>query len=832
MARLSSAVVLAALLLLAPASAAADRDEAPRTDSHGDPLPAGALVRLGTVRWRACADFLAFLPDGKTLLTGEYNYGSGSLVRFWDTATGKENASFHVPGAMEPCALSPDGKMLAMQAIHDTNIIRLVSVPGGKEFRRIEAKGELGLQADVTPLGFSPDGKMLVGYDGASIRLFDVETGKDILHPAGFGVDRLPTALSPDSKRLACVVEDGALCVIEIPSGKPVFKQRLRKIPTVLLNPSFSPDGKNIAWFGEDEKTFGLWDAASGKPVRQFRGSVDRVETLQFSPDGKHIAARCYREAHEWSIGLWDAETGKELRQLVPPSRIVGPFAFSPDGKRLAACDDRDGVVHVWDVETGEEVSRVGEHQGSVCSVAFSPDGRTAFTGCMDRVIRVWDADKGVVERRFEVGEGGALFFHIVFSRDGTTAATGDSEGFTDIYNLVSGKERVRLNGEGGDLRRVALAPDGKTLAANGEFNGVQLWDAQSGKKTFRLGEETIQHFAFSSNGKALVVASVIPNLNHTRMLVWDVRTGKQLHEWSVPHLPLLDVQFSLDGKLVATTDLLEVSLWDPGTGKELLRCSARDTPDDGALCTIAFSPDGRTLAAGTTNGPIYLWEVSTAKLRIVLTGHQNGVTSLAFSPDGSRLISGSHDTTALIWDLTGLADEKASQTLTPERLASLWDDLADGDAGTAWHAGWQLTADPSASVAFLQKHLRPAAVDAERIARLLADLDSEDFEAREKASGELAALGEVAGPALRRALEDKPSAEARQRLEELVRRLGGLVTDAEQARVLRGVEVLEHMGTADARRLLEELAEGAEGSRQTREAKAALERLAERLPH
>ncbi len=158
------------------------------------------------------------------------------------------------------------------------------------------------------------------------------------------------------------------------------------------------------------------------------------------------------------------------------------------------------------------------------------------------------------------------------------------------------------------------------------------------------------------------------------------------------------------------------------------------------------------------------------------------------------------------------MADETGAKTLTAERLASLWDDLADADAGKACAAGWQLAADPAASVPFLQKHLRPAEVDAARIAKLLAALDGDDFKAREKASRGLAELGDLAGPAVRQALAGKPSPETRRRLEQLARGLDKPVEDAEEARALRGVEVLEHIGSADARKLLEELSHGAEG--------------------
>ena len=200
------------------------------------------------------------------------------------------------------------------------------------------------------------------------------------------------------------------------------------------------------------------------------------------------------------------------------------------------------------------------------------------------------------------------------------------------------------------------------------------------------------------------------------------------------------------------------------------------------------------------------------------------------FSPDGRRLISDSHDTTALICDLTGIANEKGATILSSDQLASLWDALADADAGKAYRAGWRLTSDPDATFSFLRKHLRPAQVDTASIAKALAALDGNDFEDREAASRRLAEFGDLACPAVRKALEGGPSPEAR-RLEELARKLDGPVEAPELAHALRGVEVLEHIGSAEARQLLEELGKGAEGSRVTRDAKDSLQRLARSSP-
>jgi len=205
-------------------------------------------------------------------------------------------------------------------------------------------------------------------------------------------------------------------------------------------------------------------------------------------------------------------------------------------------------------------------------------------------------------------------------------------------------------------------------------------------------------------------------------------------------------------------------------------------------------------------------------------------VLGLAFSPDGRRLVSASLDTTALVWDVARYTQREAPLVrLGGDELRSAWEDLG-GDAGKAYRAVGALAAAPEQAVPFLAERVRPAvAPDAKRVAQLITDLDGERFEVREQASRELATLGGLAEPAVRQALAGRPSAEAKRRLEALLEKLDGATPTPEEARAIRVVEVLEHAGTVGARRLLTALAGGVPEAGQTREAKASLERLAQR---
>jgi hypothetical protein len=253
------------------------------------------------------------------------------------------------------------------------------------------------------------------------------------------------------------------------------------------------------------------------------------------------------------------------------------------------------------------------------------------------------------------------------------------------------------------------------------------------------------------------------------------------------------------------------VVLFDPTTGEH---STPFDPPDPAArdrwVRAVAVSPTGAQVVAVESDRSLTVYETASGAIRRRLVGHRDTVGQLAFTPDGTRLISVSHDGTGLVWDMVP-PRPTARGALSNADRQKRWAALLSADAEAAHRAMGELAADPPGSVDFLKAHLKstPVPSDAD-LDRLLAGLGATAFADREAASRDLDALGSLAVSKVRDKLGAVKSAEVRQRLDEFLKRHDrpGRTTGA-RLREIRAVELLEVIGTADAKVLLEQLANG-----------------------
>jgi len=353
----------------------------------------------------------------------------------------------------------------------------------------------------------------------------------------------------------------------------------------------------------------------------------------------------------------------------------------------------------------------------------------------------------------------------------------------------------------------------------------VTRWDVTTGRvrDTVSYDARAWWGVAFSPDGTTLAFGD-----RERRLRLADLPSGKErpLPEQSTDIAPQA---FSADGRTLVTIvhsqDMYQ--LYEVATGR--VRCSIPKIRE-GRMHALAFHPGGRVLAACySDSGTIRLWDFATGVAAGEFKTGGRAVHALVFNGDGNVLATAEGPDTAIrVWDVSGFW--KARPVLADPDLESLWADLAGDDPAKAYQAVWGLAGSSKKSATWIGERVRPvAAADPKRTAALIADLDSNRFAVRERAARALDELGDSAAPALRKALADGPSMEARERIEGLLAKLGQRSVPPELARAVRAVEALEYAGTPEARRVLEKLAGGIAEARLTREAKSAVERLSRR---
>jgi WD40 repeat protein len=844
--------MFAALMTLV-AAAAPVLVAVPAVDRHGDPLPPHALARLGTLRFRGATGLLqaAAVPGGKQVL----GLGFASTIVLWDAATGKEVRRFVGP-TRRPArkeddvqyhdvhfgsfAVSPDGKTLVAATADGSGrpcpMLHFNIATGRKlaEWPGHPSDGHYGspLLDFVTPT-------LLVsaGRDG-TVRLWNVTRQRELRRLAlGAGSHVSSITHSPDGKRIfvAAWDKEAFWMAWEAATGKLVHRE---VVPGASVTLAVSPDGATLALAmgaGRKPKEFDctemrLYSMTSWKERRRWRahdGDDAGRCSIVFSPDGKMLLTG----GADGNIRRWDARTGKEIRPVIEPCQPHSQNIAFLDASTLITFGNQE-AVSFWDAATGKQKGASDGAEYGITAVAYSPEGRHV-AGADGASIRVWDTASG--KQVAHLRGSRARVSRVHFSPEGKWIVSIDFRDKVRLWDWLKGGPPIRSFAvDNMSLECTAFSPDGTSIATGHEGDTIRVWALSTGKllhtlkrPATKLNDARVSALVFTADGQALLSYY----LDQQIVCRWDLATGKEVwlvrpkslgHSIGVSKLAISPggrwgYSSSYDGS---------ISVWEAGSGRLARVLKEKEPRCDGPL-HIALSRDGTQLAAAFGsdwhNLAVHLWDLTTGQKLAALAGHRSPVNALAFSRDGRRLVSGSSDTTALVWDIARLAVGRKAPD--GKVLAGLWQDLGAIDPKVAYAAVCQGAAAGDAAVARLKLDLKPAAaIDREKTAAWVRQLDADTFAQREKASQALADLGPAAETTLRGALAKASSPETRRRLERI---LGGM--EAEHRRLGYALEVLEMIGTRAARRLLADLAKGASDARLTREARLALDRLQKR---
>jgi RNA polymerase sigma factor (sigma-70 family) len=658
----------------------------PRVDLHGDPLPAQAITRLGTVRFRHPTWQIVGLAalDNNTLVS----VGEDNKIFFWDIQTGKMVRKFPAGDFnVRSFALSPDGKQLAVGgfSFHKGNepnrgIIRILEAGTGKEVRSFDRKSE---RMDGGAMVFTPDGKLLasLSLDGIA-RIEEIVSGAELLR------EKFPSdvagqlVVSRDGKHLAMASGPNTRKVFlwDWQSGKP--PREIAVPPRGAYSLAFSPDGKILATGDDGNEGVRLWEVATGKLVRTLNVAKEwDILRVRFSPDGRYLAVSSYQEK---ALVLFDTKTWKVFRRLALGQMSLGLPTFTPDSRFLATTSG-EGVLRVLEVSTGKEPATFDAHVQAPSFVHLR-DGR-AITAGDDGTVRFWDGRTGKQQKLLRVTSHWVRA--TALSPDGRWLATSElgDDHCVRLWDVARQKQVYRLLGHGrfGGQRAVRFTPDSKTLLSWGDDMYLRRWSVENGKALAELAirpdgaklpEETddregmkLRGFnpgTFSPDGSLLI-------LGGSTIYGFDTRTGKQKIKIVANEGTQAGMAVSPDGKTLLTSNwgrYQEIKLTDGGirsttrervvclydlvTGKRLWRRVVGSKDERERISRVAIRGDGLVYAIGAGSGParIELGDMKSGKVLHTIPDIPPPVQYLAFSEDGKQLIASLRDTSALIWNV------------------------------------------------------------------------------------------------------------------------------------------------------------------------------------
>lgn len=797
-------------------------------DAQGDALPSGALARLGTQRYRHDAPITcqAVTNDGKLIATG-----GGRSVRVWDAATGKQ---LHVltinqggrsiaPSAV---AFSHDGQMLAALGAYGQGVLMVWDLRGGQARQEmlLPQREEYNTVMMETPfLAFASNNKQVLvkNYAEKAIRHFDLETSMEMRAYQDGSSLLTSMTISSDGHWLAAGTEGRQVILWDTRSGKEVNKFQ-HDYP--LVSVVFSPDGKQLATMDQDLSPR-VWNLSTGKETLKL-ASRTRSVSLIWSANGESL----YVARQPDQLLIWNLKTQQEKTIAVPKGWAVGPlYSFVTRA-------NTEGLVFGSAGRRGNNVSRIryldllhieqarlfdGYETGNIFAFYLPHQKQWATIGTTgDDTLRLWD-EQGRNTQSFTLPVGEVTFRCFAVNPTGKLIALSATDGRTFIIDAAAGQIQRTLNPFNRSSYDVEFSADGESIVLT-DVRHVKIIQLTTGKelKSYEINSIDPTRSIISTDGSRIASMIYMQETDNLAMRLLDARTGRVLSSEtndSRSYMGNQNFYFSPDGRNIVMMGgrgrQAGISVIETASGKVRFHV---DLPNTYLYLGnhARLSPDGQWLVAGASgNDPdqyaALAWYLGGKPDPVILQGHRGVVNSVYFSADSRKLLTASADSTMLVWDLNRYLPLPATP-LNEAGLGKLWQDLTDPEATKAYQAVQRLAQQPQAAkwlgnqIAEKSVILRP-----DQIKEWIEQLNAVQFKVREEASKQLIKNVVQARKEIKSTIEQTTSVETKRRLEQILNTVRENTSLSDNPlQTTRAIEALEMIGTSDALKQLEQLAQ------------------------
>ena len=527
------------------------------------------------------------------------------------------------------------------------NSIKIWEVETGRELRSL-----IGHSGAVRALAVSPDGKRLAsGSNDGTARIWDVETARVISNFDNNKNTVEATAFSPDGKRLAYGGSDNKITIRDLESARePTTLTGHKGSITAVV---FSPDGHILA-SGSADHTVKTWDVGKGKLLREIKPHTDEIRVVRFSDDGLILASGGLDKA----VHLAQTLSGKEIAVLPGHTSRVLAIKFTAADRLISA--DAGGTIETWEtLPKRPPLSSVGgsedkERADSVESAAFSTDGALLAIGNGDGTSTITNTKSGQVATTLENYTTG--FYGAVFSENRNWLAAAGSDNTVKLWELKTGQALPPLKGHSGKVNCVAFHPDNRHIISGSLDKTIRIWDTVSQRSVGLLNghEGSIESIAVGNSGNIVVSGSADKSV-----AVWSIdetmgtdektiqpRFLKKEHTDGVVSVAISnDEKFFVSGSRDGT-----IKVWDVADGHVIRTLD----PKLGEIDAVAISPDDKLIAFGGTDKSVNIWDLKTAKKVQQMPGHTRDIQSVSFNPKNrQQLVSTSRDKSLRLWDVS-----------------------------------------------------------------------------------------------------------------------------------------------------------------------------------